>query len=171
MNGPANACQWLFSASDVHSAWGLPAHPGLGLPTYPGRMTQYESGPDTASAALVLEAWHRAVNDADVDTAVGWCADDVAVQGPRGTGHGQDLMRAWLLRSRIRLQPQGEFAEVDGRVVIRELAQWTAADAPADAPTDDPVETWCVFTVSDGLVTSVARYETESEIPPVDPAV
>ncbi|MEJ7706189.1 MAG: nuclear transport factor 2 family protein [Nocardioidaceae bacterium] len=130
-----------------------------------------DTGPDAASPILVLEGWHRAVNAADDDTAVGWCSDDVAVQGPRGTGHGHDLMRAWLTRSGIRLHPQGELVEVDGRVVIRELAQWTAADAPAGAPTGDPVETWCVFTVSDGLVTSVARYETEAEIPPVDPAV
>ncbi len=131
-------------------------------------MTQIEPGPDAASPAVVLEAWHKAVNDGDILTAVGWCADDVAVQGPRGTGHGHELMRNWLTRSGIKLHPQGEFAEVDGRVVVRESAQWTVTDAPADAPTDDPVETWCVYTVSDGLITSVARYESEAEIPPAD---
>ncbi len=129
-------------------------------------MTQIESGPDAASPAVVLEAWHSAVNDGDIATAVGWCAEDVAVQGPRGIGHGHDVMRSWLTRSGIKLQPQGEFAEVDGRVVVAELARWTVADAPPGAPSGDPVETWCAYTVADGLITSVARYESESEIPP-----
>ena len=30
------------------------------------------------------------------------------MRGPRGTGHGHDLMRGWLTRSGIRLVPQAE---------------------------------------------------------------
>jgi ketosteroid isomerase-like protein len=118
-----------------------------------------------SEARDVLTAWHQAVNAGDVDAAVACCADDVAVQGPRGVGHGHDLMRGWLARSGIRLEPQEDLVEDDGRFVVRELARWTSSDAPAGAPME-PTETWCVFTVADGRVTSVARFETAEDIPP-----
>lgn len=113
-----------------------------------------------------VQAWHDAVNIGDVESAVQLCSPDVAVTGPRGVGHGHDLVRGWLVRSGIRLEPQGELAGADGRVVVRELARWTATDAPSAAPAD-PTPTWCVFTVASGLVTSVARYENEDDVPPV----
>lgn len=116
--------------------------------------------PDTAA----LAAWHDAVNAGDVEAAVACCRDDVAVQGPRGVGHGHDLVRGWLRRSGIRLTPQEDLARRDGRFVVRELAHWTTADAPEAAP-KEPTETWCVFTVDDGKVTSIARFETEADIP------
>lgn len=122
-------------------------------------MTSPQEDPDH-----VLHAWHDAVNTGDVEAALACCADDVAVAGPRGTGHGHELMRRWLERSGIRLVPQGDLVERDGRYVVRELAHWTTADAPDAAPRE-PTETWCVFTVSGGLLTGVARYESPEHIP------
>jgi hypothetical protein len=119
---------------------------------------------NTRTAEQTVQAWHDAVNAGEVEEAVALCAADVAVRGPQGTGHGHDLMRAWLRRSGIRLEPQQPLREVDGRVFVHEKAQWTTtAQAPAQAPTDHPVDTWVVFTAADGLVTSVARYETEND--------
>jgi len=121
----------------------------------------------SSTPADVLSQWHEAVNAGDVDAAVSWCAEDVAVQGPRGTGHGRDLVRAWLVRSGIRLEPQDELREVDGRFVVRELARWTTA-APPDGAPEEPAETWCVFTVNGDQVTSIARFERRDEIPAAD---
>ena len=119
---------------------------------------------NTPTAEQTVQAWHDAVNAGDVEGAVSLCAEDVAVRGPQGTGHGHDLMRAWLRRSGIRLEPQQPLREVDGRVFVHEKAQWTTTEqAPAQAPTDHPVDTWVVFAAADGLVTSVARYETEND--------
>ncbi len=124
--------------------------------------------PDSVSAAstpaAVLSQWHDAVNSGEIDQAVALCSHDVAVQGPRGVGHGRDLVRAWLTRSGIRLDPQEELREVDGRFVVAERARWTAPDAPGAAPTE-PADTWCVYTVGEGLVTSIARFETAEEVP------
>lgn len=117
----------------------------------------------TEATTTVLDDWHRAVNEGDVDSAVGLCSDDVAVAGPRGVGHGQDLVRAWLLRSGIRLEPLEPFVERDQQVVVRERARWTNAGAGGPS---EPVDTWCVFSVADGRVTSIARYETEKDVPP-----
>jgi ketosteroid isomerase-like protein len=114
--------------------------------------------------AAALQEWHDAVNAGDVDAAVACCTEDVAIVGPRGIGHGHDLVRGWLTRSGIRLEPQEPLVEADGRFVVREVARWTTAGAPQGAPLE-PTETWCVFTVSGGKVASIARFESPSDIP------
>ncbi len=124
--------------------------------------------PDSVSAsstpADILAQWHDAVNAGDIEQVVLLCSEDVAVQGPRGVGHGHDLLRTWLTRSGIRLDPQAEFREVEGRFVVPEIARWTAAEAPDGSPVA-PTDTWCVFTVGNGLVTSIARFETLEDVP------
>ena len=85
------------------------------------------------SKVQAVQAWHEAVNAGDVEAAVALCAADVAVTGPRGVGHGHDLMRAWLTRSGIRLEPQ-HLREVDGHAFVHEHAQWTAARRPRAHP-------------------------------------
>ena len=117
-----------------------------------------------SDAVQVLRQWHDAVNAGDIDGAVACCDENVAVQGPRGVGHGHDLMRSWLPRSGIRLEPQEDLVDTGGRFVVREVARWTTANAPDGAPLE-PTETWCVFTVDGGMVTSIARYETLADIP------
>ncbi len=114
----------------------------------------------------VVSRWHAAVNAGDIAAALALCTIDVAVGGPRGDGHGHDLMRAWLQRSGISLEPQDELVERDGRIVVHERALWrTTTDAPAQAPTDAPADTWAVFEVRDGLVDAVRRYETAADVP------
>ena len=128
-------------------------------------MSQHpDSVSSTSTPAGILSQWHDAVNAGDIDQAVALCAHDVAVQGPRGVGHGHDLVRAWLTRSGIRLDPRDEFREIEGRFVVPETARWTAPAAPGGAPTE-PTDTWCVFTVGGGLVTSIARFERQDQVP------
>lgn len=116
------------------------------------------SGDSPSASAVALQRWHDAVNAADLDAVTALCTDDIAVRGPRGVGHGHQLVRDWLTRSGIRLEPSTPLVEADGRFVVRERARWTAA-------VSDPVDTWCVFEVRDGLVCSIARYDDEREIP------
>ncbi len=117
-----------------------------------------------SSPVAVVRAWHEAVNSRDVDAALALCVLEVAVAGPRGTGHGHDVMRAWLVRSGVELVPQHDLAEVDGRVLVHEKARWTTtADAPAQLRDAPPLDTWVVFDVAGALVTSVARFETETD--------
>jgi len=115
----------------------------------------------------VVTRWHDAVNAGDIEAVLALCAPDVAVGGPRGDGQGLELMRGWLVRSDISLEPQEEVVERDGRIVLHELAQWrTTGDAPAQAPTEAPADTWVVFEVRDGRVSAVRRYETAGDVPP-----
>lgn len=120
-----------------------------------------------SSPVDVVSRWHDAVNAGDIEAVLVLCTEDVTVGGPRGDGHGHDLMRAWLQRSGITLEPQEELVERDGRVVVHERAQWrTTADAPVQAPTETPADTWVVFEVQESRVSAVRRYETAADVPP-----
>lgn len=111
------------------------------------------------TAVETVTAWHAAVNDGDIEAAVACCHPEVEVAGPRGSGHGHDLMRGWLTRSGIRLEPQHELTEAaPGQVIVEERARWTADNVPFPAPTE-PTTTWCVFRVEYGCLVSVARHE------------
>ncbi len=116
-------------------------------------------------ATVVVQNWHDAVNAGNVRRALVLCAPDVEVGGPRGTARGTEVMRVWLTRSGIELEPQEPLVERDGRIVVRELARWRSPDAPAAVPTLEPAVTWVVFEVSDGLIRSVHRYESAAEVP------
>ncbi len=121
-------------------------------------MNDDSDAPEHSPTAQVLQHWHDAVNAADLEAAVALCTDDVAVRGPRGVGHGHQLVRDWLTRSGIRLEPLEPLLERNGRFVLAERARWTTAAS-------EQVDTWCVFEVRDGLVSSIARYGDPSEVP------
>lgn len=136
-----------FAADDPNNRSAAAGHPGPD-----------EAAPDGDPDAAALRRWHEAVNAADLDAVAALCTVDVAVRGPRGVGHGRQLVRDWLTRSGIRLEPLEPLIGDGGRFVIRERAQWTTAAS-------DPVDTWCVFEVRDALISSIARYDTHVEIP------
>ncbi len=116
------------------------------------------------SPTEVLQAWHDAVNAHDVDAAVALCTPDVAVGGPRGTGHGHEVVRAWLVRSGIELRPQHDLVVADGHAVVHEKARWrTTDDAPVQLRDGSEHDTWVVFDVADGMLTAVRRFETEED--------
>lgn len=110
------------------------------------------------TGAETLTRWHEAVNAGDIDAVVALCTDDVALRGPRGVGQGHQLVRDWLTRSGIRLEPLEPLVEAEARFVVRERARRTTAAS-------EPKDTWCVFQLRDGLVSSIARYDDESETP------
>jgi len=96
-------------------------------------------------------AWHDALNDGDVERLVALSHPDVEVGGPRGSAHGAQILREWVDRADIRLEPGRTFHEA-GTVVVEQGAQWQSADP-------DNVQTLAsVFMLIDGLVTSVVRY-------------
>jgi len=96
-------------------------------------------------------AWHAAVNDGDVERLVALSDPDIEVGGPRGTGHGARILREWVDRANVRLDPGRTFHEAD-TVVVEQGAKWQSAE-PGDRQT-----VASVFVVNDGLVKSVVRY-------------
>ena len=53
----------------------------------------------------VVRAWHDAVSRGDANALVALSADDIEVGGPRGSAHGHAILRDWLERAGIQLQP------------------------------------------------------------------
>lgn len=104
---------------------------------------------DRAREVRVVEAWHDALNSGDADRLVQFSQPDVEVGGPRGTGRGAKLLRDWVERADIRLEPWRVFHRAD-KVVVEQRAEWRSADSVQTVAS--------VFSVHDGRVASVLRY-------------
>src|SRR5437588_143819 len=106
------------------------------------------------AAAEVVRAWHAALNAGDVERLLSLSQPDVEVGGPRGSGRGADVLRDWVARAGVRLQPARVFARGDV-VVVEQSARW-----PSE-PGAEPGESQMVaslFRVRDGRVASVIRH-------------
>lgn len=96
-------------------------------------------------------AWHDALNGGDVERLVALSHPGIEIGGPRGTASGAGVLREWVDRADIRLEPGRTFGEA-GKVIVEQGAEWQSVD-PGNVRT-----VASVFLVSDGLVTSVVRY-------------
>jgi len=105
------------------------------------------------SAFLTVLAWHTALNQAGIDQLLQLSTADVEVGGPRGAGHGSDLLRDWVGRAGIRLAVRRVFARGDV-VVVDQAGQWRAADGQLAEPQDVA----SVFRTQNGRVASVIRH-------------
>ena len=101
----------------------------------------------------VILAWHAAVNAGDSERVLALSTDNVEVGGPRGSGRGAELLRDWIGRAGIQLQPV-RFVERDGLVVVEQSAQWKTPEGGLT----EPQAAASVFRLLNGKVDSVLRY-------------
>jgi hypothetical protein len=101
----------------------------------------------------IVLAWHAALNAGDVERLVSLSTPDVEVGGPRGSGTGVDLLRDWVARARIQLEPLS-WQLMHGAVVVEQSARWQTADGELT----EPQVAASVFRVSAGKVASVIRH-------------
>ncbi len=111
-----------------------------------------------ASKIGVVEAWHEALNAGDVDRLVALSHPDVEVGGPRGTGRGAQLLREWVDRANIRLDPRRIFHQAD-TIIVEQEAEWSSAD------TEQVVGSQVVssFVARDDQIVRVVRYSDLAE--------
>jgi ketosteroid isomerase-like protein len=108
----------------------------------------------SAPELRIVETWHEALNGGEVDSLMELSHPEVEVGGPRGTGRGAQLLREWVDRANIRLEPRRVFHHAD-TVVVEQWAQWHSTD------TGQPIggqTVGSVFVVRDSRVTRVVRY-------------
>ena len=105
-----------------------------------------------------VRAWHEAVNRGDADALVALSDDDIEVGGPRGSACGSAVLRDWLGRAGIRLEPQRWFA-TPAELVVEQIATWRSADGAVT----DPEILASSFTVEGGRVMRTVRYGSLEE--------
>ncbi len=106
----------------------------------------------------VVPAWHEAVNRGDADALVALCDDDMEVGGPRGSARGHAILRDWLERAGIQLEPRRWFAS-PVNLVVEQVATWRGPDGAVT----DPQIIASSFTVEDGKVMRTVRYGSLEE--------
>ncbi len=79
---------------------------------------------------------------------------EVEVGGPRGTGRGAPLLRDWVKRANIRLEPRRVFHHAD-TVVVEQWAQWRSSDT---GHVIGGQTVGSIFIVRDGRVDRLVRY-------------
>ncbi len=115
--------------------------------------------PHTVPKVGTVLAWHEALNGGDARRLVELSHPDVEVGGPRGTGYGAQLLREWVERANIYLDPGRIFQEAD-TVVVEQGAKW---EPPGTGGPGSAQTVASVFVVRDGLVASVLRYPDVTE--------
>lgn len=82
--------------------------------------------PSTSPLALV-QAWQDAANRQNSDRLVELSAPDIEVVGPRGSGHGYQLLRDWVGRAGLQLTTLRAFVR-DNVVVVAQRGVWRSVE-------------------------------------------
>jgi SnoaL-like domain len=106
----------------------------------------------------IVRAWHEAVNRGDADALVALSNDDIEVGGPRGSARGSAVLRDWLGRAGIRLEPRRWFAS-PSELVVEQVATWQSVESTVT----DPEFIASSFIVENGLVRRTVRYGSLDE--------
>lgn len=113
----------------------------------------------TAPEVRVVGDWHEALNAGDADRLVELSHPDVEMGGPRGraadeVARGTGVLREWVARANIRLEPRRLFNHGE-TVVVEEVAEWRSPDTEEIIGSQTVAS---VFAVRGGRVTSVVRH-------------
>ena len=106
-------------------------------------------------AVAVVQAWLAAANQQDVAQLLALSAADIELIGPRGVGHGHQLLRDWLARAGLTLTTQRIFARAQV-VVVAQQGVWRAL---ATGAVVGEATLASLFRVQQGQVVAFARYD------------
>ena len=109
----------------------------------------------TPTPSDIVLAWLDAVNAHDADAALERTAPDVPIVGPRGTGLGREVIRAWLGHAGATFGTRAVYAGGDA-VVVAQRGVWRD---PAGGAALGEAEVATRFRVADGQVAELQRYD------------
>ncbi len=115
--------------------------------------------PVRTSEVRIVETWHEALNEGDVDRLVALSHPNIELGGPRGTGRGSQLLREWVARANVRLEPRRIFHQAD-TVAVEQEAVWRS---PNTGQVIGSHTVASVFVLHDGRITSLLRYDDLAE--------
>ena len=101
-------------------------------------------------------AWHEARNAGDAERVASLAHPEVEVGGPRGSALGRQVLKDWVARANVRLEPLRSFRRGE-TVVVEEAATWRDAQT---GETTGAATVATVFELDGGLVTGIFRYDS-----------
>ena len=100
-------------------------------------------------------AWHEALNAGDAERVASLAHPEVEVGGPRGSARGRQVLKDWVARANVRLEPLRSFRR-GGTVVVEEAATWRDAQT---GESEGAATVGTVFTLDDVLISGILRYD------------
>lgn len=102
----------------------------------------------------IIEAWHVAVHSGDRVQAGELCTGDVEVGGPRGSGHGRDIVVDWVGHAGIQLTPVRWYCGTAGAAVEQDACWADSATGALSAP----MRLATAFAVEAGRISRILRH-------------
>src|SRR3954452_3656881 len=109
-----------------------------------------------SDAYEIVEAWQDAANKQDVEQLLALSDQDIEIAGPRGVGHGHQLLRDWLARAGLTLETRRAFVR-GNEVVVAQHAIWRGATT---GEVTGEAELASRFRVEKGRVVLFGRYDS-----------
>ena len=100
-------------------------------------------------------AWHGALNAGDAERLAALSHPEVEIGGPRGTARGRQVLKAWVGRANISLEPLRSFHQAQ-TIVVEEAATWRGPET-GEIIGEAAVAT--VFILDEGLVSGIFRHD------------
>ncbi len=107
------------------------------------------------SAVEVVQAWLEAANGQDIDRLITLSDPGIEIVGPRGSGHGHQLLRDWLGRAGLHLETLRVFARGNA-VVVAQHGLWRSIET-GDVIGEQDVASR--FVVEEDRVSRFARHD------------
>ena len=117
-----------------------------------------DASPVKRDRVEIVRAWHDSVNRGDADALVALSDAEIEVGGPRGSARGSAVLRDWLDRAGIRLEPRRWFAS-PAELIVEQVATWPAAGGAVT----DPAVLASSFVVEGERVMRTVRYGSLEE--------
>lgn len=114
---------------------------------------------EKASSVKTVQAWQNAANNQVTERLLRLSDPNIEIVGPRGSGYGHELLRAWLARAGLTLETKRVFARGD-TVVLAQHGVWRSPETGVVTGEADLASS---FKVSRGVVTRFSRHEKLAE--------
>lgn len=108
------------------------------------------------SSFALVQQWQEAANQQSGDRLVELSAPDIEIVGPRGSGHGYQLLREWLTRAGLHLTTLRAFAR-ENVVVLAQHGVWRSVETGEITGEQDVASR---FRIDGQRVGQFARYDT-----------
>ena len=108
------------------------------------------------STLTLIQAWQDAVNHRDIHRLLELSAPDIEVVGPRGSGHGHQLLLNWLERAGLHITTLRTFAH-NNIAVIAQHGVWHDIESGEVVGEADIAS---CFRIEDERIAKFARYDS-----------